>query len=84
MSSSLVPDAKPLAGPKQGLRKSSGNTRVCAMCVHVRADYPACCFFYSGVQEQTRQRSGGCRGQGDRVCLGPSLENAFLQFELKD
>lgn len=33
MSSSLVPDAKPLAGPKPGLRNSSGNTRVCAVCV---------------------------------------------------
>lgn len=33
MSSSLVPDAKPVAGPKQELRDSSGNTLVCAVCI---------------------------------------------------
>lgn len=78
MSSSLVPDAKPLAGPKQGLRKSSGSTRVCAMCVHVCADYPACCFFYSGVQEQTHRalRASGVAAAGGRV-TGSALGHPY-------
>lgn len=66
MSSSLVPDAKPLAGTKQGLREFSGNTRVCAMCLHVQLILHAPSL-PSEMQEQRANEpreavGGGCRG----------------------